>query len=93
MTRKVEILFNGSQLILSRRERDMVQWLQYWQLAHMVNIDAIQSLQDVHQARRFCPWMSVGVFSPDDSDLQFWRALQWMRAQTPQELTDFINRE
>ena len=90
MKRKVEILFNGSQLILTRREREMVRWLHYWKLAYMVSTDAITCLQDMHQARRFCPWMSVGIFSPEDTDLEFWRALQWMRAQTDAELNDFL---
>jgi hypothetical protein len=78
-------------ITLTRREREMIRWLQYWKLANMVNLDAIQSLQQMYQARRFCPWMSVGVFSPEDTDLEFWRALQWMRVQTPEDLRDFIN--
>ena len=57
---------------------DHFKWIDYWSAAHMVNVDAIQSLEDMREARRFCSCMSHGLFW-DISDEQFWSALQAFR--------------
>ena len=64
-------------------QADIQRWLRYWGASSKgVTVDAIQSLEDVVQARRFCEVMRVGVFHSDlVSDLQIWRALIDMRGQ------------
>ncbi len=57
-------------------------WLSYWQNGGMVAIDAIQSVEQVYEARKYCSCMRKGVFAEDlVSDLQIWRALSEMRAE------------
>ena len=53
-------------------------WLKYWQNASAVNVDAIQSLEHVHQARKFCAVMRCNLFA-DVSDLDIWRAIIALR--------------
>ena len=53
-------------------------WLAYWSNAKMVALDEIRAFDQVHQARKFCECMRVGLFS-DVTDLQIWNALQDMR--------------
>ena len=53
-------------------------WLAYWNTAKMVALDEIRAFDQVHQARKFCECMRVGVFS-NVTDLQIWNALQDMR--------------
>ncbi len=58
--------------------KDIVSWLAYWDSAKMVALDEIRAFDQVHQARKFCECMRVGVFS-DVTDLQIWNALQLQR--------------
>jgi hypothetical protein len=44
----------------------------------MVDLDEIRAFEHVHQARRFCSCMRVGVFATV-ADLDIWRALENMR--------------
>lgn len=61
---------------------DIKTWLTYWNNGSMVAVDAIRALDQVHQARKFCQCMRVGVFHPDlVSDGQIWDALREMRAE------------
>ena len=63
------------------RATDIKNWLTYWHNAGMVAVDSILAFDQVHQARKFCSCMRVGVFNPDlVTDLQIWRALCEMRA-------------
>lgn len=60
-------------------QREIQDWLTYWQNANMVAVDAICAFDQVHQARRFCSCMRDGVFA-NVSDLDIWRALENMRS-------------
>ena len=53
-------------------------WLIYWDNAKMIAVDKIQAFDQVHQARKFCECMRVGVFS-DVTDLQIWNAIKNLR--------------
>ncbi len=53
-------------------------WLTYWTNAKMVDVDQIRAFDQVHQARRFCSCMRLGVFAAV-ADLDIWRALENMR--------------
>lgn len=55
-------------------------WLTYWTNAKMVAIDQINAFDQVHQARKYCECMRVGVFT-DVTDLQIWNALCALRAK------------
>lgn len=62
-------------------QAEIKSWIEYWKAAKMVDVDAIRAFDQVHQARKFCECMRVGVFHPDlVSDLQIWRALKAMQA-------------
>lgn len=54
-------------------------WLQYWQNARMVSVEAIRAFDQVHLARKYCSCMRAGAFA-DVSDLDIWRALENMRS-------------
>ena len=63
------------------QQQQIINWLVYWNNAKMVAVDEIQAFDQVHEARKYCECMRVGVFNKDDvTDLQIWRALQSMRA-------------
>ncbi len=68
------------------KQKEIQEWLHYWQNAKMVAIDEINSFDQVHLARKYCECMRVGVFSIDlVSDLMIWRALENMRHGKYQE--------
>ena len=67
------------------RQQEIQDWLTYWQNANMVAIHAIRAFDQVHQARRFCSCMRVGVFA-DVTDLAIWRALENMRSDKYSEM-------
>lgn len=54
------------------------EWLGYWQRARMVRFDEIGSLEDMREARRFCPFMVLGRFW-NVSDEALWAALHEIR--------------
>lgn len=60
-------------------KRDIKAWLSYFKAAKMVNFREINSLEDLHQARRFCACMRVGVFA-NVEDNAIWYVLResWM---------------
>lgn len=58
---------------------ETIEWIDYWNRAHMVNVDAIQSVDDMHLARKHCSCMSHGLFY-DVTDEEMWAALQRHRA-------------
>jgi hypothetical protein len=60
------------------KQSKIQEWLTYWQNARMVDLDEIRAFEHVHQARRFCSCMRVGVFAAV-ADLDIWRALENMR--------------
>lgn len=69
------------------KQNDIQTWLEYWQNAKMVDTDQIAAFDQVHQARKFCSCMRIGVFSADlVSDLEIWRALCAMRSDREQGL-------
>jgi predicted NAD-dependent protein-ADP-ribosyltransferase YbiA (DUF1768 family) len=55
-------------------------WINYWNAAKMVAVDAIQAFEQVYQARKYCECMRVGVFT-DVTDLQIWNAIRELRCQ------------
>lgn len=59
------------------RLEEIQEWLSYWDRHKMVAIGAIHSLEDVAQARSFCPAMQIGVFA-NVTNLEIWRALNAM---------------
>lgn len=72
----------------SAKELKSAIWLNYWHNAHMVNLDAINSIHDMHLARKFCSCMRVGIFASDViSDLDLWRGLLFLR-QHPDQVID-----
>ncbi len=61
------------------KQSEIKIWLNYWSHS-TVNVDAIQSLEDVAIARRFCSVMRVGLFCYDlVSDEQIWDAIVAIR--------------
>jgi len=66
------------------KQKDILDWLEYWRNANMVDIDEINAFDQVHLARKYCPCMRLGVFTPDRvTDLEIWRALCVMRGTRP----------
>ena len=59
------------------RQEEIQDWLSYWDRHKMVAIGAIHSLEDIAQARAFCPPMQIGIFG-NVTDLEIWRALNAM---------------
>lgn len=59
-------------------QNEIKDWLAYWTAAKMVALDEIRAFDQVHQARKFCQCMRVGVFH-DVTDLAIWNAIQEMR--------------
>ena len=53
-------------------------WIAYWTAAKMVNFDAVRSVEQVYECRKYCSCMRVGVFT-EVSDLSIWNALQDIR--------------
>lgn len=62
------------------KNAEIVKWLNYWTNAKMLNIDAIQSLQQVYEARKYCPFMRVGVFT-HVTDGHIWDALRLAKGE------------
>jgi len=60
------------------KKADIKYWLSNWKYNNMVNIDVIMSVQDMHEARRFCPCMRIGKFE-EILDSEMWEVLQEMR--------------
>jgi hypothetical protein len=56
----------------------LTEWLEYWSAAHMVNVDQILSVDDMHTARLHCSCMSHGLFW-DVTDEEMFAALQRKR--------------
>ena len=57
---------------------EIKNWISYWTNANMVAVENIQAFDQVHQARKFCECMRVGVFT-EVTDLQIWNAIREMR--------------
>lgn len=59
---------------------EIQSWLVYWRGANMVELDQINAFDQVQLARKYCPCLRRGPFSPGlVSDLQIWRALVALR--------------
>ena len=62
--------------------KEIIDWLNYWQNRGMVSVDNICAFDQVHEARKYCLCMRIGVFRPHlVTDLQIWRALCEMRRE------------
>lgn len=59
-------------------QTEIKSWLSYWNASKSVAVDRIRAFDQVHQARKFCRVMRVGVFA-DVTDLEIWNSLVSMR--------------
>ena len=59
-------------------QKDIQDWLRYWQATKSVAVHNINAFDQVAEARKYCSCMRKGVFC-EVTDLQIWRALCNMR--------------
>jgi len=65
-----------------RNQKIAKEWVGYWSRAKAVRFEHVQSLEDMHECRKWCPFMNVGVVA-DVTDEEMWAALEEYRDHRP----------
>jgi hypothetical protein len=55
-----------------------LEWVGYWSRAKAVSFEHVQSVEDMHECRKWCPQMNVGAVI-DVTDAEMWQALEEFR--------------